>query len=305
MQFSWLTEFVAEAGSRTLRRAAKGVRALDYLPTTGSSSRLHQLQLLNQYSLMRTNPEVLPALSDVRFDVFSPEGEDGILLYIFGLLGFKSRRCVDIGGAGITVSNTANLVVHHDFQCLLLDGNPRATARTATAYRRYRPSHSPMCVTSWITSENINSLLIEYGMAGQIDLLSIDLDGIDWWILDALAVTRPRVLIVEYQDILGADRSWTVPYRPNFSIHDYPVNAGGNYNYCGASLRAFVNLLTPRGYRLVGCNRNGYNAFFVDALDAGDLLPEVAVESCLESEWNKYGLAQRFPTVADMAWTSV
>ena len=142
-------------------------------------------------------------------------------------------------------------------------------------------------------------------MTGEIDLLSLDLDGIDWWILDALTVVGPRVLVIEYQDILGPDRPWTVPYRHDFSVDDYPVNDRNSYNYCGAGLSAFVKLLKPRGYRLVGCNRTGYNAFFVRETDAGELLPEVAVESCFTSEWNKYGMADRFPRVADMEWTTV
>lgn len=303
--YSAMHDLAADLRAATTRRAARLLSAVDRMPPAGTAVRLQQMQLLMQYRSMRARPGDLPSLEDVRFDVFSPDGEDGILLYIFGLLGFGSRRSVDIGGAGITVSNTANLIVHHDFRGLILDGDKHGLARTSRAYRRYRPANQPVCAHAWLTRDNINALLAEHAMAGEIDLLSLDLDGVDWWILDALTAAEPRVLVVEYQDILGPDRAWTVPYRPEFSVEDYPVNAGDSYNYCGAGLRAFVRLLEPRGYRLVGCNRSGYNAFFVRAAEAGNLLPEVAVDSCFVSEWNKYGISHRFPRVADMEWTTV
>jgi hypothetical protein len=302
---SILRDLAADIRAATTRRAAKLIRAADHLPPAGTTMRLQQLQLMMQYRSMRARPGDLPALPDVRFDVFSPEGEDGILVYIFGLLGFDSRRCVDIGGAGVGVSNTANLIVHHDFRGLVLDGDEHAISRTARAYSRYRPTHTPICLHAWITRDNVNVLLAQSGMSGEIDLLSIDLDGVDWWILEALTVVEPRVLVVEYQDILGPDRAWTVPYRPDFSVDDYPVNEGDSYNYFVAGLSAFVKLLKPRGYRLVGCNRSGYNAFFVKAAEAGELLPEVALERCFASEWNRYGIERRFPLVAKMEWTHV
>ena len=275
------------------------------MPPAGTNLRLQQLQLLMQYRLMRDRPAALPVMEDVRFDVFSPDGEDGMLLFIFGLIGFKSRRCVDIGGAGITASNTANLIVHHDFCGLVLDGSEHGIMRTMRGYRRYRPIHPPKCVHAWISRDNVNAVLAEHSMSGDIDLLSLDLDGVDWWILDAITVVQPRVIVVEYQDILGPDRAWTVPYRDDFSVADHPVNDGDSYNYCGAGLKAFVELLHSRGYRLAGCNRTGYNAFFVRNGEGDDLLPEVATESCFASDWNRYGMANRFPLVADMDWITV
>lgn len=298
-------DVAADVKAATLGRAVKRVRAIDHLPPAGAELRLQQLQLIMQYRAMRATPGQLPDVADVRFDIFTPDGEDGALLYIFAVLGFSSRRCVDIGGAGVTASNTANLIVNHDFKGLVLDGNEHGIARTARAFRRYRTAHVPTCASAWITRENINDLLAEHGVVGEIDLLSLDLDGVDWWILDALEVVHPRVIVVEYQDILGPRRPWTVPYRADFDLREYPVNGDGSYDYCGAGLASFVQLLKPRGYRLVGCNRMGYNAFFVRSDEAGELLPEVAVESCFVSSWNRYGMEHRFPRVADMDWTDV
>jgi hypothetical protein len=300
-----LRDMAADVKAATLGRAAKLARAIDHMPPAGAEVRLQQLQLLMQYRGMRSAPSELPGLADVRFDIFTPDGEDGALLYIFGLIGFSSRRCVDIGGAGVTASNTANLIVNHDFQGLVLDGNEHGLARTARAYRRFNTAHAPQCVPAWITRDNVNDLLAEHGVVGEIDLLSLDMDGVDWWILDALEVVDPRVIVVEYQDILGPERPWTVPYRPDFNFREYPVNDGGAYDYCGAGLSSFVHVLKPRGYRLVGCNRAGYNAFFVRSDEAGDMLPEVGVESCFVSPWNRYGMEHRFPRVADMDWTDV
>ena len=78
-------------------------------------------------------------------------------------------------------------------------------------------------------------------MTGEIDLLNLDIDGSDYWLWKAIRVVQPRVVIVEYHDILGPDRAWTIPYKEDFNLKDYPVNRINN-NYCGASLQPLSNL---------------------------------------------------------------
>jgi hypothetical protein len=118
--------------------------------------------------------------------------------------------------------------------------------------------------------------LTSEGVVGGVDLLSIDLDGVDYWIWSALTVVTPRVVIIECQDIWGADRSVTVPYSPDFR------RPGPGYDYCGASLPALVKLGRQKGYRLVGTNRYGYNAIFVRSGLGEGALPEVPAKSCFD-----------------------
>jgi hypothetical protein len=242
----------------------------------------------------------------IGFNVYSETNEDGILLYVFSAIGMSNRRCVDIGAGPLAGSNVANLIVNHGFSSLLIDANPSAIAATDAYYRKhpYTRFQPPKTLTARVRPDNVDELLSEHGFSGQVDLLCLDIDGIDYWILEAISVVEPRVIVVEYQDILGPDRSWTVPNRPDFDGHQYPVNRTLN-NYSGASLAAFDKLTARRGYKLVGTNRGGWNAVFVKQGLCDAALPAVSVQSCFRYEWNQIGMATRFPLVKDMEWTEV
>lgn len=112
------------------------------------------------------------------------------------------------------------------------------------------------------------------GFLGSIDLLSIDIDGMDYWIWEAIRVISPRVVVVEYQTSWHSEESVTVPYNEGF-------RADGDYTYAGASLLAFVRLGKKRGYRLVGCERYCFNAFFLRNGVGEEIFPEVTVAECL------------------------
>ena len=110
-----------------------------------------------------------------------------------------------------------------------------------------------------VTAENINSTLIQSGMYGEIDLLSIDIDGNDYWVWKAIDVIAPRVVVIEYNALLGYSQSLTVTYNPNFVR--FGTHRRGIYH--GASLAALEMLGASKGYLLVGCDSSGVNAFFV------------------------------------------
>ncbi len=273
---------------------------------TGDVPRALQLSLMHGWRERADAGRAALAFADVGFDVFSSTWEDGILLYVFALIGMTNRKCVDIGAGGVDGSNVCNLLVHHGFSGLLIDGDAESleVARRFYAGRRETKLFPPSIRAGFVTAENVSSICKERGFGGEIDLLCLDIDGVDYWIWKALTEVEPRVVVVEYQDILGPERSWTVPYRRDFEVASYPVNRERR-NYCGASLRAFERLATSKGYRLVGCNRGGWNAFFVKEGLADALLPMVTVESCLSSDWNRFGMETRFPLVADLEWQEV
>lgn len=232
---------------------------------------------LKYQELLRQNAP-LPPLADVEFGAFSQNGEDGILLYLFSILGVGSRKCVEIcAGDGIEC-NTANLIVNHGWTGLLFDGSDENVARGQTFYRQRKDGLSfypPQMVVGWITAENINDLLGDNGFQGEIDLLILDLDGMDYWIWKAIDRIQPRVVIVEYNQNLGAQRAVTIPYQSDYAHNwqfGYPVSA---------SLPAFVKLGRQKGYRLIGCERFGINAFFVRQGLGEDQLPEVDAATCL------------------------
>jgi hypothetical protein len=265
-----------------------------------------QRELVHRYRDMAARGEKLPDLSEAGFRVFCDADEDGLLLYIFAVLGTGSRILVDIGAASHSASNTANLLIHHGWTGLLVDADPSAIAAASRFYATSgatRP-YPPKLVNTFVTAENINQVLQDNGIVGEIDLLSIDVDGIDIWLWRAIEVIRPRVVIIEFQDILGSDRSVAVPYSPDFRVGDYPENSESN-DYAGASLTAMAKVGREKGYRLVGANRLGFNALFVADGLGHELLPGKAPAECLTHPWNAYGQAVRYPRVSHMPWVPV
>jgi len=255
--------------------------------------------------LLRSGKE-LPRLSDVGFQVFSQTDEDGILLYIFSILGTHDKTCVEIcAGDGIEC-NSANLIINHGWHGLLVDGNVKMIKKGREFYWKNHSTYvyPPLLVHAWVTRDGVNELIRKNGFEGEIDLLSLDLDGVDYWIWEAIEIVRPRVVVLEYHDIIGPDRALTVPYSDNFDAYKYPVT-DGTPNFFGASLPAFVKLGTRKGYRLVGCNRLGYNAFFVRRGLGEAELPEIAIADCFKHPKVIEGMRERFPIVKDFPWVEV
>ena len=267
-------------------------------------SRQNQLLLSLRYKELAELQNKSLDFDYVSFDEYSETGEDGILLYIYSIIGTTNKKLVDIGAGGIGGSNTANLILNHGFTGLLIDGNEKSI-KSARGFFEFQQAASGLTLLStFVNAENINELIRQNGIKGEIDLLCLDIDGNDYWVLKAIEIVEPRVIVLEYQDLLGPDRAWTIPYKKDFDVHSYVVNKETN-NYCGASLQAFTKLCNARGYRLVGCNKTGWNAFFVKKGLGENFLPEVSVDSCFKSDWNRFGMEKRFPLVKDMDWEEV
>jgi len=125
-----------------------------------------------------------------------------------------------------------------------------------------------------VKRDNINNLIEESGISGEIDLLSIDIDGNDYWIWDALEIIQPRVVIIETHVEFGL-HNIVVPYDENY------IFPGKHPVYHGASPIAMTNLARRKGYRLVGANQYGFNTIYLRNDLATDLIPEISVDSIL------------------------
>lgn len=149
---------------------------------------------------------------------------------------------------------------------------------------------------------DIEDLVREQGFEGDVDLLSIDIDGIDYWLWKRMDFVNPRVVVVEYQDILGPERAWSIPYSSNFT---WKSNLGPDYG--GASLMAFIKLGRQKGYRFIGCQSLGFNAFFLRRDVGAELFPEVTPEEsgCFDVPKVRDGMRDRFPRVKDLDWVKV
>ncbi len=265
-----------------------------------------QMQLKFLYRNWAQSEKQLPPLSETGFKVFSQSDEDGILLYIFSVIGTANKKSVGICAGNGIECNSANLIINHGWSGLLVDGNEKMVSQGREYYRlnRHTYVYPPAFAHAWVTRDNVNSIIKDNGFEGDIDLLSIDMDGVDYWIWKAIEVIMPRVVVVEYQDIIGPDKSLTVPYADDFNSHEYPMS-NGTPNFCGASLPAFVKLAREKGYRLVGCNRYGYNAFFIRNPIGEDLIPEISIVECFKHPKVIHGIKERFPTVKDLPWVGV
>lgn len=264
-------------------------------------SQVSQTQLFLHYQLLRSLKLPLPKFEDTGFRVYSQNDEDGLLLYLFSLIGTTNKVCVDVGFGSPYGANATNLICNWGWTGLLIEGNESAVKQSKQFFESHNDTwiYPPRVINAWVAAENINALIQENGISGEVDLFCLDLDGVDYWIWKSLYVIQPRVVVVEYMNIWDSDQSVTVPYRPDFNRFDtHP-------DYFGASLAAFVKLGREKGYRLVGCNRYGFNAFFVRSGIGEDVFPEVPPERCLEHPQAKHGNKTRLPQVIGYDWIEV
>lgn len=234
-----------------------------------------QVQLYHTYRDLAKRNE-LPLLKDCGFRVFSQFEEDGLLLHIFSVIGMTNRTFIEFGSDDGVNSNSANLYFNFGWTGLFMDGNPLAIERGRKFFAKHPHPHvyQPTFVCTYINRDNINDLIKKAGLQGEIGLLSIDIDGNDYWIWDAIQVVDPQVVIIETHNEFGMN-DIIVPYDPNY------IFPGKHPLYHGASPVAMTKLAKRKGYRLVGANQLGFNLIYVKNGLADALIPEVSVESIL------------------------
>jgi hypothetical protein len=241
-------------------------------------SQIAQKLLAEQYRAAAQR-RALPDLMDTELRSFSQNGEDGILLYLFAVLGTTTKKVVEICAGNGIECNAANLIVNHGWSGLLIDGDEQNIAVGKQFYSACRDTFArvPDLVQAWVTAENVNRLVCDHGYTGDIDLLSLDMDGMDYWVWQALTSIRPRAVILEFNFRWGPERAVTLPYHPDFRVE------GNKHPWCcGASLPAFVKLGWQRGYRLVGTHKQELNAIFLRNDVGMELFPEVSVAHVFE-----------------------
>ena len=248
---------------------------------------------------------IMGKLHDYAKKVYSQNGEDGILEHIFDTIGTTNKKCIEMCAGVGSECNTANLIINKGFEGMLYDGSKENVERGISFFRSKGVGDKVRYIHKWITRSNTISDILAYKYTGDIDLLSLDMDGVDYWILKMLVVDTkvisPRVIVLEYNDIFGPERSITVPYDDNFD--GWTDNYGGP-NYCGASLKAFIKLLKD-DYKFVGCNEWGFNGFFIKHSLVE--IPEVVdiEQECFQFEKVKQGMKLRWPRVEHREWVYV
>ena len=141
--------------------------------------------------------------------------------------------------------------------------------------------HDLTAVNAWINRDNINQIIGDAGFGGDIGILSIDIDGNDYWVWERISVVNPVIVVVEWNSVFGATHAISVPYDPVFQ------RAKAHYSnlFWGASIAAFEHLASQKGYALLGSNTIGNNLFFVRNDRLGRLIPMTAKEAYVESRF--------------------
>jgi hypothetical protein len=223
------------------------------------------------------------SLNDHEFKVFSQWGEDGILQFLTQNIEIANRTFIEFGVEDFYESNCRFLMMKDLWQGYVIDGSPRniATLEASDFFWKY-----PLTAkASFITRENVTALLEESGFDKDLGLLSVDIDGVDYFVLEALSAWRPRILVVEYNGVFGGSRAVSVPYSADF--HRSARHASNLYY--GASLAAFHHLAMARGYALVGVNSVGSNAFFVRRELLNERVCETSLAACYHTSCFREG----------------
>jgi hypothetical protein len=204
-------------------------------------------------------------IRDHEFQVFSQWGEDGIIQFLIRKIDIPSKVFVEFGVGDYTESNTRFLLQHDNWSGLVLEGSPKYVSAIQADGICLR--HNLDVVHAFVDKDNINDLIQDNGIRGDIGLLSVDIDGNDYWVWEAITCITPCIVICEYNSLFGPHRKVTVPYDKAF------VRSRAHYSclYYGASIAALDHLAKQKGYTLVGGNSAGNNVFFVRDDLLGDL----------------------------------
>jgi hypothetical protein len=262
-------------------------------PRTSPATKLAISALHDQWRTHAKTGQPLPDNLGGGARIFSQFEEDGLLIYLDAVLELENKSFVDVGSANGINSNCANLALNMGWHGLFIDGNSASIAQG----RKYYESHPdtmlfpPVFVAAFITRENINDLILKAGFSGPVGIMSIDIDGNDYWVWEALNVVDPAVVVIETHIEFGM-RDIVVPYDSN---HAYP---GKHPDYFSASPVAMVKLAHRKGYRLVGANRYGFNLIFVKKGLREERVPEVSLDSVLQHP-RYFARLNRFEAIKD------
>ena len=206
---------------------------------------------------MRSKYKNIKNINDLDYKVFSQNGEDGIIDYLLYSLKIDKPKFVEIGIGDYSECNTRFLFERTSPKGLVVDCIEDLKMKVSKNIKLWRADIT--ILEEFISSKNINSILKKYNFDKNIDLFSLDVDGIDYWILKELPKNFSKIAIIEFNSTFGFEKEITVPYKKNFDRSKYHYS-----NLCyGASLKAINNIMKKKGFIFIGTNLHRVNAFFV------------------------------------------
>ncbi|MES2764665.1 MAG: hypothetical protein V4642_02275 [Bacteroidota bacterium] len=253
--FKKLTQYVLES----LRNGRKAMRH------TERQAHMMVDNYLDQHLFKNEKYQDPKKLNKYEFQVYSQNGEDGIIEEIFKRIGTTNKFFIEFGVDNGLENNTAYLLLK-DWSGLWIDGNPNFISTIREKYGFLIDQKKLFVKNAFINAENIESLFKEAGAPQEFDLISIDIDQNDYWVWKGITNYNPRVVVIEYNALIRPNTKFVVEY-----------DAAKMWNqsmFHNASLQSLEILGKEKGYSLVGCNFVGANAFFV----RNDLLKDLFAE---------------------------
>lgn len=198
-------------------------------------------------------------LWDAEVKVFSQWGEDGILDFICETLKLSKPKVVEIGAGNFIECNSRFLAENRNASIVAIDARTDLTSEVKKMSIYWKTHIFP--ISQIVTPDNINDLLtVSNEKLNGIDILSLDIDGNDYWVLDAAKLENIEVIIVEYNSLFGYLNEVSVPRDDLFNRSEKHFSC----LYYGASLPAFIYTLSKKGFIFLGSNKVCNNAFFVN-----------------------------------------
>lgn len=233
-------------------------------------------QITENYSHIRS-------LRDAEFRVFSQFGDDGIIQYLIKqcAICLDEQRFVEFGVENYAEANTRFLLINNNWSGFVMDPSEKNIALIKNDDISWRHDLQAKCC--YVTPDNINHLLVSSDFSNNIGILSIDIDGMDYWVWRALESANPVIIICEYNSVFGSKAKVTVPYDAHF-------NRGRAHHsnlYFGSSLAALIDLANNKGYGFVGSNSAGNNAYFVRNDRLGVLPTFTSEQGYIESKFRE------------------
>ena len=211
--------------------------------------------------------------------VFSQFGEDGIINFLIEQINLKTKTFIEFGVEDYEESNTKFLLEARNWEGLVFDSSQIFIDLIKKKDFYWR--NNLMAVNAFITAENIDDLIKQNFQFKEVGLMSIDIDGNDYWVWKAIETCKPAIVVVEYNARFGCEKSVSIPYKKNFNrISEHPSSI-----YFGASLMALYKLGKEKGYSLVGTNLNGNNSFFIrdDLIKKNNHIKTFTPEQCFHT----------------------
>jgi hypothetical protein len=238
---------------RSLKQRLRGMLLPSRLMPELEAMRLRQGRILVE--LIR--PTSARHLQRCEFSVYSQWGEDGIIQKLISEIPIAHKTFIEFGVEDFSEANCRFLLMNDNWRGYVLDSSAKSIASLEASPWWWKYDLRAKC--AMVTRDTVNELLSESGFDSDLGILSIDVDGVDYWLFEAIEAFRPRIVIVEYNAIFGSERKISVPYEASFS------RRAKHYSelYFGASLAALAHIAAKKGYALIGTESAGVNAFFL------------------------------------------